>query len=262
MDPRHRANHELWQEWTRAHVESRFYDVAAFRAGGCTLAGIERSEVGDVAGRRLLHLQCHFGLDTLSWARLGAAVTGVDFSGRAIAAARALAAETGLAAEFIEADVCDVAAHVTGEFDIVFTSYGALTWLPDLRRWAEAAASCLAPGGMLYIAEFHPVLEMRGDDGAALAYPYFGNGDPVRVLETQSYADGDVRPLESFTWSHTLGDVVSAVSGAGLRIDFLHEHDWSPFGVRPFMREDVPGRWHAEVNGIRLPAVYSLRATR
>ena len=158
-----RTNRELWDAWTGIHRGSAFYGVDAFLSGESSLSGIEREAVGDVSGKRLLHLQCHFGMDSLSWARLGAEVTGVDFSPRAIDAARDLAVQAGLEAEFLCADVTRLPAAWSGRFDIVFTSYGVLPWLPDLVSWAGTIARVLRPGGAFHLVEFHPLTGMLHD---------------------------------------------------------------------------------------------------
>ncbi len=153
-------NRQLWNEWTGIHTEGSFYDVESFKNGdrGVRIDAWEQDEVGDVRGKSLLHLQCHFGLDTLSWARLGAVVTGVDFSEKAIAAARGLAREVGLEARFCISSVYDLPDALGGTFDIVYASRGALGWLPSIERWADVVTRYLTPGGFLYLHEGHPVL--------------------------------------------------------------------------------------------------------
>src|SRR5512139_2419139 len=156
MNEYQQANLALWNEWAEINVKSREYDVAGFLAGKSSLKSIELEELGEVAGKTLLHLQCHFGLDTLSWARRGAAVTGVDFSDKAVGLAQALAREAGLEARFICSDLYALPEVLSGQFDIVYTSYGVLCWLRDLEQWAELIAHFLKPGGVFYIADFHP----------------------------------------------------------------------------------------------------------
>lgn len=165
-----RINQANWDARVPVHLDSDFYDVAGFKAGGSALRPFELAEVGDVAGRSLAHLQCHLGLDTLSWARLGAEVTGLDFSGAAIEQARSIAAECGLPARFVTADVYDAPRALGETYDIVYTGVGALVWLPDLTRWAEAVAALLNPGGFLYLAEFHPFTNVLDDDTGATVY--------------------------------------------------------------------------------------------
>src|SRR3954453_8227745 len=163
MDNRIAANRRLWNEWARINQESDFYDMAGFRAGQTSLKPLELEEVGDVAGKSLLHLQCHFGKDTMSWARLGATVTGADFSDQAIALAQSLATELGLPARFVLSDLYNLPNALEGEFDIVYTTYGALGWLPDMDAWGRAASHFVKPGGFFYVADFHPFLMVYDD---------------------------------------------------------------------------------------------------
>jgi SAM-dependent methyltransferase len=177
MDERLKTNLAKWNAVVPVHARSQMYDVAGFKAGRSSLHELELAEVGDVRGKSLLHLQCHFGLDTMSWARLGATVTGLDFSGEAIKLARSLSDELKIPARFTCADVYEARAAVGDQFDVVFTSYGAITWLPDIRRWAQIIAQSLNPGGFFYIADEHPFASIfnHEDDAAELAiqYPYF-----------------------------------------------------------------------------------------
>ena len=180
MDRSIEANRKLWDKLTPIHVASAFYDVEGFKRGRCTLAAVEREEVGDVAGKSLLHLQCHFGLDTLSWARLGAEVTGVDFSGKAIAQARALVAALGIRAEFVCCELGELPGRLRGGFDIVFTSGGVLPWLPDLRSWAKTIVGLLKLGGVFYIREFHPFAGVMDDaDHVRMPTPHYGAVEKV-----------------------------------------------------------------------------------
>ena len=162
------ANRRLWEAWTEVHAAGDFYDLEGFRAGGVRLRNEEIAAVGDVRGKTLLHLQCHFGIDTLSWARLGARVTGADFSPAAIRLAREIAADIGIEdARFVESNLYDLPANLDGEFDVVYTSRGVLGWLPDIRAWAGVVAHFLAPGGTFFITEAHPVLQVFETDGVA-----------------------------------------------------------------------------------------------
>lgn len=254
-------NRSWWDERVPLHVASAFYDVEGFKAGTSALRPFEVDEVGDVSERSLLHLQCHFGLDTLSWARLGARVTGLDFSTPAVEAARSLAADTGLEAEFVAASVYDAPTALAGRhFDVVYTGLGALNWLPDIGRWAEVVALLLAPGGYLYLSEFHPITWVFGDEDLGVEHDYF-QADPFAFDDPGTYADLAAQTEQNRTeeWQHPLGDVVSAVIAAGLTLEFLHEHDYTLFPRWPFLEQDghayriPPGR-------PRLPLMYSLRA--
>jgi len=225
------ANLALWEELTAIHERSGYYDVEGFLAGAERLGPIELAELGpDVPGRSLLHLQCHFGLDTLSWARHGATVTGVDFSGAAVALARRLAAETGLPATFIQSDLYALPDVLGERFDIVFTSWGVLIWLADLAGWARLIADYLVPGGVFYIAEFHPfalTLDDQADEPLVGHDFYFPTAEP-HAWENDgsgSYADpaAHVAAPVQYEWNHSLGEIVTALLAAGLRIEYLHE---------------------------------------
>jgi SAM-dependent methyltransferase len=271
MDPRLEPNRSWWDERVPIHVGSTFYDVDGFRAGGSTLRPFEREEVGNVAGKRLVHLQCHFGLDSLSWARAGASVVGLDFSEPAVEAANQLAAESGLDARFVCADVHDAVEALGRErFDIVYTGLGALNWLPDLERWAAIVAESIEPGGFLYLSEFHPFTWVFGDDEPVVELDYFHNpaGESFDDGEQGSYADMDVPTRNNSTreWAHSLSDVVSAVLGAGLQLELLHEHDYTLFPRFPHLELDTEalsaGVVYRQPEGQpRLPLMYSLLAT-
>jgi SAM-dependent methyltransferase len=263
------ANRARWDEVVDLHIASDFYRVDAFRRGEEKLDPIVLAEVGDVAGLKLLHLQCHFGLDTLSFARLGADATGLDFSPKAIAAARALAAETGLDARFVEGRVEEAPELAGRDFDVVFTSWGVLMWLPDLAAWAKAIINCLKPGGRFYIAEGHPIMwafedtHERYADNLRVVRSYFLDGaqhwdSPV------DYADPtySLKHHVAHEWQHGLGEVVTALAGVGLRIEFLHEHDRLPWpGIPGMMRKDRHF-FEAPADEPRLPVAYSISARK
>lgn len=236
MDQYRKSNLELWNTWAQLHVGSKTYDVESFKAGKSSLNSLELEELGDVHGKTLLHLQCHFGKDTMSWARLGATVTGVDFSDKAIEIARQLSAELDIPATFVLSDIYDLPGVLSGQFDIVFVSYGAIYWLNDLDEWGRIVASYLKPGGVFYIAEFHPFLmvfednEEGGGQDLKIAYPY-GSVEPLRFETQGSYAapDSDYRGVE-YGWTHTMSQIINALIKAGLQLEFLHEHHVSVDG--------------------------------
>lgn len=257
------ANRRLWDIWARIHVCSDFYRVQPFKAGNTSLRHIEIEEVGPVAGRTLLHLQCHFGQDTLSWARLGADVTGADFSPVGIRYARSLATELGLPATFVCAELTELPAVLEGTFDIVFTSYGVLSWLPDLDRWAEIIARYLLPGGVFYMIELHPVLGMFDEAGRSLKYSYFPEPQPLAFEETKSYAGGEAHErVIIYQWNHNLGEVVTALAKAGLRIEFVHEFPYTVSGCYPFLVEVGPEKFVMKDHPEGIPLLFSIRATR
>lgn len=268
----HAANRAAWDESVPIHVRSAFYDVAALRAGTAGLYPIEREELGSVAGLDVLHLQCHFGYDSLVLARDGARVTGLDFSPAAIAAARDLAHDLGLAdrARFVEADLYDAprAIDAPAGFDLVFASWGALMWLPDIDRWAAIVAHFLRPGGRLYLADGHPcALALRCDPAApdvALrpATPYFSSG-PHASDDPADYADetATLSNARMYTFQHTLAAIVTALAVAGLRVEFLHEHDALPWRLYDVLRAD-PDRMFRWPDQAWLPLAFSVSARR
>jgi SAM-dependent methyltransferase len=256
------VNREMWDERVPIHTASAFYDVDGFLAGRSTLRPFEVAELGDVTGRTLVHPQCHFGLDTLSWARAGASVTGLDFSEPAIEAARDLAGRAGIDADFVHADVYDAPSALGGRrFDIVYTGLGAVIWLPDIEKWARTMAALVAPGGTFYLAEFHPFTDIFADEDLTVAYPYFNDG-PLTFDEPGTYADLTAPTVHnrSIEWNHGLGEVVSALITAGLRVEFLHEHDHTLFARWPFLRREADGTYRLPEGTPSLPLVYSLRA--
>jgi SAM-dependent methyltransferase len=245
------------------HLASEFYDLAGFRAGAGSLRPFEAAEAGDVTGKRLVHLQCHVGLDTLSWARNGARVTGLDFSEPAIEAARSLAADLAIDASFVVADVYDALTALGGRrFDVVYTGTGALVWLPDIPRWARTVAALLEPGGFLYLVEGHPFAEILDEaQGSTVVRDYF---DEQPQVEDYPYTYTDGPPLEhtrSVQFQHRIGQVVTALADAGLRIDLLNEHDFDVF-QRFESLERHGGEYRFRAGRPRVPMMFSLRATR
>ncbi|MFI1394157.1 class I SAM-dependent methyltransferase [Streptomyces sp. NPDC020681] len=263
------ANRSRWDERVPIHVAGDYYELDAFCAGKDVLRDFEVAEVGDVTGRTLLHLQCHIGLDTLSWARRGAAhVVGLDFSEPAVETARGLAQDLGFGpdrAAFVAADVYDAAEAVPdSSYDIVYTGVGALNWLPDITRWAETAAALVAPGGFLYLAEFHPLTDVLDNEtGSRVVHDYFAR-DAWIDQTPGSYADFDAPTVHnrSVEWQHPVGDVVSALIAAGLRLDLLHEHDVSLFQRFGQLTRHDDGYYRFPADRPRIPLMYSLRASK
>jgi len=271
MDEQLAVNRVHWDEVTDVHMTSDFYDVESFKAGQNRLHGIERAELGDVAGKSMLHLQCHFGLDTMSWARLGATVTGVDFSERAIDTARALAAELKIRATFLVSDLYELPSNLDGQFDVVFTSYGAIYWLPDIKRWGEIAASYVKPGGTFYIAEFHPVGFMfdtdMGQDPSmndyVRKYPYFHEDEPIDD-DSADYADPDapVKNTRTYSWSHSLSDITNALMGGGLQLEYIHEFPFSTIKEFGFLEQHDDGYWYSPPGKYDMPMIFSIKARK
>jgi SAM-dependent methyltransferase len=259
------ANRISWDQLTGLHENAPFYDLAGFREGKERLRSIELAELGDVSGKSLLHLQCHFGLDTLAWARRGAIATGVDFSDRSIALARSLSADLAIPGTFICSDIYHLPSVLSGEFDIVFTSYGVLHWLPDLQGWAQVIAHFLRPGGIFYIVEDHPTFRIfrSTPEGAFRAErPYFFADEPEEHKATTSYAgvDGEVRT--TYIWNHNMGEILNALIAAGLRIEFLHEFPFAARAKFPFMIQGEDGWWRLPERHGTIPFLFSLQARR
>ena len=262
-DPYFDANRASWDERVPIHVASRGYNREGFLRGEKLLCPVEMAEVGDVTGKTLLHLQCHFGMDTLNWARLGASVTGIDFSEPAIEAASALSRDSGIPGRFLLGNVYDAPRFLDERFDIVYTGIGALNWLPDIRGWARVAAGFVKPGGFLYLYEGHPMLwsidDERDDQLLVVAYPYFERNEPNAWDNDTTYVDGP--PLghttRTYEWNHGLGEIVTAIIDAGLRLEFLHEHREIPWQALPWM-EPAEGASEA-VDGDLAAARYNSR---
>lgn len=260
-----RSNQQLWDQWTDIHTRSEFYDIEGFKQGRITLDPIEIEELSDVAGKTLLHLQCHFGQDTLSWARLGAQVTGADFSPKAIAYARDLAREIGMDAHFVCANLYDLPQVLHETFDVVYTGGGALCWLPDLKHWGRVVSHFLKPGGTFYIREFHPIANLFDDDDPALKvkYPYFARPEPLSLATQGSYADpsADFQAV-AHSWVHSLSDIISAVAQNDMRIQWMHEFAECGFQMFPFMERNARGLWELTDKTKSVPFTYSIRATK
>lgn len=252
------VNRAFWDEIAPHHAASDFYAVERFVATRNSLGEIEKSEVGPVAGLSICHLQCHIGLDTLSLANQGASVTGLDFSAESLRIAQHLAGRTGLTAKFVQADVLEAVSTLATTYDVVFTTRGVVMWIADLDRWADNCARLLRPGGTFYLLDIHPLgmVLYPSDGGLTLASSYFGGQQPNISSADASYAVSGVglEHQETHEWVHPIGDVVTALAGAGLVIDFLHEHPGdtqSPTSLSSDIEAaDVP----------QLPALYSIRA--
>jgi SAM-dependent methyltransferase len=263
------ANRHNWDERVPIHRRDRsgFYAVERFLAGEKRLHAIEIGELGDVAGKRVIHLQCHFGLDTLILARHGAIVTGLDFSPAAIAEARLLATRTGLAAEFVCADVYEARRAIAADFDIAYVTWGTICWLPDVLGWARTIASLLTPGGYLYFADAHPNMLILEERDGRLVHEFAIDTPVDRPLvfdATQSYSEDPTQlaATRTYEWIHSLSRVVGALLSAGLTLDFLHEHSglpWPPFAMCVRHEDRL---WHLPDGIPAFPLSYSLRATR
>ena len=264
-------NRRNWDERAAIHAkdEAGGYRVQAFLDGADNLHDTEHEEIGDVSGLRIAHLQCHFGIDTLCLARRGASCAGLDFSPVAIAAARDLQAKTGLDASFVEGDVYDARALIDGDFDMVYVTWGAIGWLPDIARWAKAVASLLKPGGRLYLLEAHPSLLLVDEKTPELRPGYdwrTPQNQPLVTHEETTYTGDTAKIVNATTheWIHPLSDIVNAVIGAGMKLDRLNEHERLAWQFASIM-VPVEGRrrmWVLPQGFPRLPLSFSVMAAK
>ena len=257
-----KGNRIHWDELAEVHAES--YDYKELVKGGHVMDSIQTGEVGEVQNRSMLHLQCHIGTDTLSWARLGADVTGVDISPVSLRVAQSLAKKAGLNARFIESSVYDLPDKLDGTFDIVYTSIGVLCWLSDISAWAGIIRRYLKPGGFFYIMESHPFLMVFDDesDGLTVRYPYFHGETPDEwPADYPDYSDSDYTVKSpSWEWQWSMSDILNALIENDLRIDFLHEHSVIPWKALPCMIKGDNGFWRLPEGMDKLPLMFSLRA--
>ncbi len=271
LDEFRSANRANWDDRVPIHMESKStYDIAAFKTDPGRISEtveFDRIELGDVTGKSLLHLQCHIGQDTLSWARLGAEVTGLDFSEKAIAAAREISRESGTPGRFVVAELYESPEVLPEQFDIVYTGTGALCWLPDIAGWARVAAKFVRPGGTLYVRDGHPVLhtlDLERDDGRLeITLPYF-EGGPLRWDEGKTYVEEDHQLTHTvqYEWPHGLGETVTALIAAGFRIETLKEYQFLEWQAMPSMVQGDDGKWRLPEGQDRVPLMFSIRATR
>lgn len=255
-------NKQTWNNKTDVHIASDFYDVESFLNGKSTLNTIELELLGDVKGKKVLHLQCHFGQDTLSLARLGAKVTGVDLSDKAIERAKEFSGKLELDAQFICCDIYDLPQYLDEQFDIVFTSYGTIGWLPDLNKWATVVSRFLKPNGKFVFAEFHPVVWMFDNDFKEVFYSYF-NVAPIIEDESGTYADRYSEiSAQTITWNHPTSEVLNALIQSGLEINSFNEYDYSPYNCFNETEEFEKGKFRIKHLGNKIPMVFSLVATK
>jgi SAM-dependent methyltransferase len=264
------TNRRHWDELVGFHLRATStYDVESFKRGRSTLMAVEREEVGEVRGKTLLHLQCHFGMDTLSWAREGAVVTGVDFSPEAIKVARSLAEELAIDARFVESDIYELPRNLNTAFDVVFASYGVLCWLPDFPVWARIAAGFLKPGGLFYLIDDHPISQALGGDFAEdlirFSGSYFAAAGATMAEEDGSYADPNARLVNrrTYEFNHELSEVVSSLVDSGLQIAFLHEFPFAAWRRLASLRQGRDKYWYPpEPDRLRLPFTFSVKARK
>ena len=257
------ANRAHWDEIAPVHIKS--YNISRLKEGAHVLDEIEIADVGDVKGKSLLHLQCHIGTDTLSWARLGASVTGIDFSGKSIELAKELARELRLDAEFITCGVYDLPKHLDRQFDIVYASRGVLCWLSDLHRWARLIFRYLKPDGFFYLMESHPLLSVFDDTGTSelkIKHSYFHKDEPTKWDGPYpDYSDESyLVKTPTYEWQWTLSDIVNALISAGLSIEFLNEYEKTFYKAHPDMQRAEDGWWYLPRKKRYIPLMFTLKA--
>ena len=262
-----KVNIKRWNERVQINANSKMYNLEAFKKGELSLLPIEVRELGDVSGKTMIHFQSHFGMDTLSWSRKGAIVTGIDFSDKAIARAKQLSEEMAIPSSFIQANIYDLPEIIKKQYDIVFTSYGVLCWLPDLEKWARSIDHCLKPGGIFYIIESHPfgfIIDENFEEGFQAGYPYFSQGKAIRFEDEFTPTDPvkKVTNIVSYEWIHTIGDVINSLIKIGLEFDYLHEFPYSFFPLHPNMKKGADGYYYFENKSFNVPMMFSLKARK
>jgi SAM-dependent methyltransferase len=266
MDKCRKANQKMWDQFVGVNARSELYELSQFKKGKNKLNSLERTEVGSVRGKSLLHLQCHFGMDTLSWAMLGARVTGVDFSKQGIDLARQLSTELKIPGRFIQSDVYDLPQHLNEEFDIVFASCGVICWLSDLNSWSQIVHRFLKPGGFFYIAEFHPFAQVFENEPPVsdlqVHYSYFKKGVMKFPVDGSYASDEKIEPLLDYEWMHPMADVINSLLKTGLQIEFLHEHSYTCFRAFPFLKRSRDGYWRLPKGMPEVPLTFSLKARK
>lgn len=256
------VNKATWNEKVKVHSKSEMYGLESFKKGKSSLMQYEVKALGDVKGKSLLHLQCHFGQDTLSWNRLGAKCVGVDISNEGIKLAQQLNEELHLDAEFVCCNVLETSKYVKDKFDIVFTSYGTIGWLPDLKPWAKMISERLKKGGAFYMVDFHPIVWMFDYlDGKPIMKHGYMQDEVIYDEYEGTYANQSSKMIsKEYGWNHGLGAVVTALTEAGLHIDYLKEYDESPYNVLPDLVETNSGMY--ETKDKLYPLIFEIKAAK
>jgi len=255
-------NRNSWNKKTEIHINSEFYDMEGFLKGKSSLNKIELDLLGDVQNKTILHLQCHFGQDTISLSRMGAISTGVDFSNKAIDNARKIARQCQTDTQFICCDIYDLVNHLDHKFDIVFTSYGTIGWLPDLDKWAKIITHFLKPGGKFVFAEFHPYIWMYDDFFKSIKYDYF-KSEAIIETESGTYADKKAAIKQKYiSWNHSLSEVLGSLLKNGMELRSFEEFDYSPYNCFNNTLKVSENKYTIKTFGNKIPIVYSLSAIK
>ncbi len=256
------TNKQTWEQKVAVHAASDFYFLEEFKKGKSSLHKYEREALGDVSGKSLLHLQCHFGQDTLSWSRLGATCTGVDISEEGVKLARTLNKDLQLDAQFVCCNVLETSRHISEKFDIVFTSYGTIGWLPDLQPWAQMISERLKPGGIFYLVEFHPICWMFDYTVSPPELKYgYQQKEPIYEEYQGTYANPESKMMsKEYGWNHSLGEVITCLANAGLNVELLKEHHASPYNIFPNLVENTEGLF--EIKDCLYPLLFEVKAIK
>lgn len=252
-----KTNQKAWDTKTPIHINSDFYNNEAFKKGESSLKSFELEAIGDIKGKSILHLQCHFGQDSMSLARMGAHVTAVDFSAVAIKEAKAISKEINMPVNFIESSVLEL--ELNKKFDIIFSSYGAIGWLPDLNKWGDTISRHLKKGGTFLLTEFHPFIDLLDEN----QYDYFFHKNPDIEVEKGSYTDGgqDIE-IKTCWWNHSLTEIFSALESNGLKLKLFQEFDYSPYKLRGMIEKEKGKFVLKKREKQKLPYVFNLKATK
>lgn len=255
-------NKNAWNNKTEVHIASEFYDMKGFLEGKSTLNSIELELLGDISNKKILHLQCHFGQDTMTFARMGALATGIDFSEKAIEKATEFSKQLNLDTTFICCDIYEAPKYLKDQFDIVFTSYGTIGWLPDLDKWAKIVSQFLKPGGQFIMADFHPVVWMYDNDFKEVFYSYF-NIEPIVEDESGTYADrySEIE-AKTITWNHPISETLNALITNGIELNSFNEYDYSPYNCFNNTEEFEPNKFRIKTFENKIPMVYSIKGTK
>ena len=255
-------NKNAWNNKTEVHIASDFYDMKGFLEGKSTLNSIELELLGAISNKKILHLQCHFGQDTMTFARMGAQATGIDFSEKAIEKATEFSKQLNLDTTFICCDIYEAPKYLKDQFDIVFTSYGTIGWLPDLDKWAKVVSQFLKPGGQFIMADFHPVVWMYDNDFKEVFYSYF-NIEPIVEDETGTYADrySEIE-AKTITWNHPISETLNALITNGIELNSFNEYDYSPYNCFNNTEEFEPNKFRIKTFENKIPMVYSIKGTK
>lgn len=259
------SNRKAWDIKTPIHVESDFYDLKTFEQTGSSLYSIEKNELTDVSNKKILHLQCHFGLDTLSLAKLGAECVGVDFSEISINKAKELGEKFSSNTTFINANVYDIESYLSyNYFDIIYCSYGAITWLPDLREWARILSSFLKPNGIFYIVDFHPLLiALNYLDNSEIQLSYYNNEKPIEKVRKGTYTNTNANiEVTEYTWNHSISEIVNSLIQNHFEIEYLNEFDFVPFNCFSNLIKNNDGNWQVKNHKGLYPLCFSIKARR